>query len=198
MLEHFFGSRTRVKLLQIFLRSPDGVYYLRELARLAETQLHAVRREIGNLERLGIIITVASDHAPNRELGQERAKFFQLNPDSMLLPEIKALLLKAEVLEENDLVEDLKNKGGVIRLLVLTGIFTHDSDAESDLVLVGRLKPLVIGRLIKQFENRLGRAIRYTLMSEKEFKERREIGDRFLFGIFEAKHLSVINDFNVS
>ncbi|MDO8509770.1 MAG: ArsR family transcriptional regulator, partial [bacterium] len=55
MLEHLFGSTTRVKLLQIFFSSPDRAYFMRELARLVEVQLNAIRRELANLEKLGII-----------------------------------------------------------------------------------------------------------------------------------------------
>ena len=58
MLEHLFGSKTRVKLLQLFLNNPDQPYYLRELTRKLKTQLNSIRREINNLEKLGIIKSV--------------------------------------------------------------------------------------------------------------------------------------------
>ena len=56
MLEQLFGSKTRVKLLQLFLNNPKKDYYLRQLAREIKGQLNSVRREVNNLEKIGIIV----------------------------------------------------------------------------------------------------------------------------------------------
>ncbi len=198
MLEHFFGSKTRLKLLKIFFRSPEQAFYMRELARLAETQLHAVRREISNLERMNLIVQVPLKEAKKRDTGTERSKYYQLHAASLLYHELKALLLKAELLEEKELIEELKDKGGEIKMFILTGLFTQDKDVNSDMLLVGKLKPLVVGKLVKRYETELGKTIRYTLMDEEEFKDRREIGDKFLYSVFEAKHIFIVNEYNLS
>ncbi len=198
MLEHFFGSKTRLKLLKIFFRSPEQNFFVRELARLAETQLHAVRREISNLERMNLIMQVPADEAKSNEVGTERSKYYQLNGRSLLFAEIKALLDKGELMEEKQLIDEIVLKGGDIKLFILTGIFNGEKNANTDLLLVGKLKPAVIMKIIKMYEKDLGKAIRYTLMDEKEFKDRREMGDKFLYNIFEVKHNLVVNEYNLS
>ena len=198
MLEHFFGSKTRLKLLKIFFRSPEQNFFVRELARLAETQLHAVRREISNLERMNLIMQVTADEAKSNEVGTERSKYYQLNGRSLLFAEIKALLDKGELMEEKQLIDEIVLKGGDIKLFILTGIFNGEKNANTDLLLVGKLKPAVIMKIIKMYEKDLGKAIRYTLMDEKEFKDRREMGDKFLYNIFEVKHNLVVNEYNLS
>lgn len=195
MLEHFFGSKTRLKLLKLFFRHPNKSFYVRELTRLIDTQLHAVRREIANLEKIGIIRQIEQQ---TRELGQERSKFFVLHTQSMLYPELKALLLKSEQMLEHQLVSDLKEKSGTLKLFMLTGSFLNDDGVETDLLLVGEIKPLVIAKRIKQYEEDLGKSIRYTMMDEQEFKDRREIGDRFLYSLFEAKHLMMVDEFGIN
>lgn len=197
MLEHFFGSKTRLKLLQIFYRAPERHFYMRELARLAETQLNAVRREIANLERLGILIAVQEDEVVDPQ-GTERAKYYRLHTDSLIHSELRALLTKGELLEEEELVQALQARAGKISLLLLTGIFTHDAEAPTDLALVGNLRPLVIAKIIAAYEKRRGKAIRYTLMDDREFRDRREIGDKFLYTVFEAKHTMVVNKYELS
>lgn len=197
MLEHFFGSATRVKILQIFFRSPERAFYVRELSRLIDTQLNGVRREIANLEMLGLLEHVAASEAQATELGTERSKYYQLKTDSLLFPELKALLLKAELLEEQALIEAIKNRGGVIKLLILTGSFTGAPDSETDLLLVGECKPLVMAKLIRDYEEDLGRPIRYTIMDEKEFKDRREIGDKFIYGVFESRHITAVDQLHL-
>ena len=149
MLEQLFGSKTRLKLLYLFFRTEDRSYFVRELARLAETQLNAVRRELSNLSELGIISQVSADSKKMDELGTERSKYFKLNTGCLLYSELKALLSQAQVLEEQKLVEALKTKAGDIKLMLLTGIFTGTEDAPTDILMVGELKPMATSKLIK-------------------------------------------------
>ncbi len=198
MLEHFFGSKTRLRLLKLFFRSPEHSFFVRELARLAGTQLHAVRRELSNLQKLKIIRQVTAHDSGEELEGTERSKYFQLDHDGALREELAALLNKAEVLEEHELVEKIRSEGGKLKLFILTGIFTGEKNINTDIFIVGKLKPLVLSKLIKRYENDLGKAIRYTFMSEEEFKDRRQIGDRFLYSVLEAKHEFVINEYNLT
>ena len=187
-----------VKLLKTFFRSPDRTFYVRELSRLIDTQLNAVRREIANLEKVGLLVHVASDKVSAKDLGTERSKFYQLNTNAMLYTELKALLMKSELMQEQQLVDEIRAKAGQLKLFLLTGHSTHENDVDTDMVLVGTVKPLVMAKIIEQYESDLGKSIRYTVMDEQEFKDRRHIGDRFLYSIFEAKHIMLVNEFNVS
>ncbi len=198
MLEHFFGSKTRLRLLKTFFRSPDRAFFVRELARSVETQLHAVRREIENLEHLGVIKQIEPTARQSAEGGTERSKYYQLDTGCFIYHELKALLTKGELLEQNELIEEIKARGGEIQLLLLTGLFTDESAVTTDMLIVGSIKPMVVSKLVKQYEADLGKSIRYTLMDEKEFKDRRHIGDKFLYTIFEAKHIFAVNVFNLS
>ncbi len=195
MIEQLFGSKTRVKLLQIFFHSSDRPFYVRELARLAESQLNAVRRELSNLESVGLISpTVMNEGEAQEAVGTGRSKYYRLNPGCLLYPELKALLLKAQILYERELIEILKNKAGKLKMLLFTGCFTDAKNAETDILLVGEIRPMVVSKLVVEFEKKLGKSLRYTIMTEKEFKDRREIGDKFLYSIFEAKHSIVVDE----
>jgi len=195
MLEHIFGSRTRLKLLQLFLAHPEKSYYVRELSRLAGVQLNAVRREISNLERIGLVgpITFKKDYPE----GGERCKYYQMKSDSMLYPEFKELIAKVQVLEEREFVEQLKKRGGKILFLLLTGYFTGEKHVESDLLIVGTVKPAIVAKLVKDFEKNIGRELRYTVMTDVEFNDRREIGDKFLYSMLEAKHITAVDEYQL-
>ncbi len=195
MLEQLFGSKTRVKLLHIFFHAPERPFYVRELARLAESQLNAIRRELANLEQVGLIMPVAIDKVEVPEgVGTGRSKYYKLDPACLLYIEMKSLLFKAQMLYERELIELLKDKAGKIKVLLFTGCFTDAKDAETDILLVGEVRPLVVSKLIAQFEKKLGKTLRYTIMTTKEWHDRREIGDKFLYSIFEGKHITVIDE----
>lgn len=198
MLEHLIGSKTRLKLLQLFFRSSGRSFYVREMARQLETQLNAVRREIANLAKLGIISQVDASTAKIEEIGTERSKYYKLNTDFLLYPELQALLIKSQELEEQKLVEDIKRRGGKIKFLLLTGNFTAESEALTDLLIVGQIKAVAIAKLIRDFEKIVGKPIRYTVMEEEEFKDRREIGDRFLYSVFESKNIVSLDELGIS
>lgn len=199
MLEHFFGSKTRLKLLRLFFRSPEQSFFVRELSRITNIQLNAVRREIANLERLTIVQQVPAHEVVSRELEVSgRSKFYRLHRESVLYPELNALLLKGEALEEQAFVRDITERGGDIQLFILTGLFTGDSEAPTDMLIVGVVKPVALSKIIRAYEAERGQTLRYTLLSPTEFKDRREIGDKFLYGVFETKHIKVVNKYHIS
>ena len=131
------------------------------------------------------------------EYGASLRKYYRLNKASVLFDPMANLLSKIQVVGENALVRDIKTHGGKIKLLLLTGRFTGDSRAPSDLLLVGVLKERSVAKLIADYEKELGFAIRYTLMSEPEFKDRRHMMDKFLFALFEAENVKVVNELGV-
>jgi hypothetical protein len=123
-------------------------------------------------------------------------KYYRVNKDFVLYEEIRALIVKAQVLYERDFIEKI-NQAGNIKLLALTGYFVSDADASVDMLIVGRIRRDILAKHIAELEVELGREINYTVMENKEFKYRRDITDVFLFEILERKKLLVINDLEV-
>lgn len=196
MLEHLFGSTTRLKLLRLFFNNPQRAYFVRELSRAIDTQLNAVRRELANLEELGVVKQVAFGEAKEEEVGTERSKYYKLNNEFFLNEELGALITKTQLLEERNFIDLIKKRCGNIKTMILTGFFTQ-ADVSTDILLVGTIKPVPLAKAIRDFEKFLNRPVRYTVMDEKEFLERREIGDKFLYSIFESKHIVSSDELNI-
>ncbi|NQV03918.1 MAG: winged helix-turn-helix transcriptional regulator [Candidatus Omnitrophica bacterium] len=55
MIEKIVTSKTRVKLLKLFLTNIDDRYYLRELERLLDESLSPLRRQLLKLEKMEIL-----------------------------------------------------------------------------------------------------------------------------------------------
>lgn len=197
MLEHLFGSKTRLKLLKVFFRDPVKSYYVRELTRLLEAQINAVRRELEMLVRAGLVRELTVKGKIGEGAGASLRKYYALNPESILYPELQALLIKAQALGEAQFADEIKAKAGDVRLLLLSGRFTGDRRAGSDMLIVGNLHEGPIDRVVKKYEQEFGGAINYTLMTVSEFDDRRQVMDRFLFSLFEAKHMKVVDKLGV-
>ena len=54
-IERLFGSKTRAILLELFFANPTKTYYVREITRVIDEQINSVRRELLNLESIGVI-----------------------------------------------------------------------------------------------------------------------------------------------
>ncbi|MFA6423747.1 MAG: hypothetical protein WCV83_00340 [Candidatus Magasanikbacteria bacterium] len=194
MLEHLFGSITRIKLLRLFYGNPERAYFVRELSRAIEIQLNAVRRELANLEEIGIIKQIEFGQSKEEEAGTERSKYYKINTGFFLHDELGALLEKTQILEERNFIDLLKKRAGDMKAMILTGFFTKADEVGTDILFVGNVKTIAIAKVMRDFEKFLNRSIRYTILDEKEFSERREIGDRFLYSIFEAKHIFAVDE----
>ena len=46
MIDQLFGSKTRVKLLELFYSNPNRSFYVREITRKIDEQINSVRREL--------------------------------------------------------------------------------------------------------------------------------------------------------
>ena len=194
MLEHLFGSLTRIKLLRLFYGNQERAYFVRELSRTIEIQLNAVRRELANLEEIGIIKQTEFGHSKEEEVGTERSKYYKINASFFLHEELGALLEKTQLLEERNFIDLLKKRAGDIKAMILTGFFTDTTEVGTDILFVGDIKTIAVAKVMRDFEKFLNRSLRYTILDEKEFSERREIGDRFLYSIFEAKHIFAVDE----
>lgn len=180
MLDRIFGSRTRVKLLRIFLTNPDNNYYVRELTRKIKERINSVRRELDNLEKIELI----THHADGQK------KYYRVNASFLLYPELKALIFKSQMIVERNLGRSLKQIGQ-ISYLALTGIFTGVLEAQTDILIVGKTNRKKLKRLIQQFHKDLDQRIRYTVMSKKEFEYRNDLTDKFLYSILENRKIVI-------
>lgn len=200
MLEHLFGSRTRVKLLSLFLRHPEEAIFVRELTRRVGTQINAVRRELANLVRFGLITeTVAVEESP-QEGGKKRPglkrKYYGVNKEFPLLPEITSLIVKAQILLERRLDKEILQLGDV-RFLAFLGIFIGKGSSPVDIFIVGDgIDKKKLEKLVQETEHDLGTEINFSLMTTDDFRYRKDITDRFLYAILEAPKNVLVDRLN--
>lgn len=198
MLEQLFGSKTRVRLLRLFLNNHKGAYFVRELTRKIGSQINAVRNELNNLVSMGVIAVVEEERAAGAPAGRKKRhvsqkKFYRLNTEALLYPELKALFTKSRVLLEKDFVKKLAGLGS-LAYLALTGVFVGPDPAPTDVFIVGRVNRDKLVSLIKDFEQEVGHEVNYTVMTPQEYKYRRDVTDRFLYSILESKKIVVLDN----
>lgn len=199
MLEQLFGSKTRLHLLRLFVKNSNKVFYVRELSRSLDIQVNAIRRELDNLTGAGIVKkTEQPGEVDNSEPGASLRKYYGIDTTAPLYDELRNLILKEQVLNEQELIQDLRDElEQDISFLLVTGKFTSKEDTPTDILLVGELDQGSVKKRIVEYEDKFDSEINYTIMQPEEFKERHQIMDKFLYSLFESDHVKVINDLNV-
>jgi hypothetical protein len=195
MLEHLFGSKTRVKLMMLFLNQPEEAFFIRELTRRINTQINAVRREIENLSRFGLITEMEEvDSGQAKRPGLKR-KYYKINPSFPLLLEIKSLMIKSHLLMEKTLHREIASIGNV-EYLAFMGAFLGQKDPV-DLFIVGTLDADKMQQLMNKAERDMNAQINFTCLSPQEFAYRREITDRFLISVLNGNKCVAIDKLNL-
>jgi len=199
MLEQLFGSKTRLKLLRLFFRDPEESFFVREISRQVGAQINAVRRELELLLKVDIIKEKEEKKKKSdaTKAGAGLRKYYQLNAESIIYSELQALLIKDKMIGQKEFMKELEVKTGDVKLLVLSGEFTGAREAPTDILIVGKIKPRTMVKLVEQYEKDLGFNIRYTIMEEEEFQDRRYVMDKFVYGVFDAEHIKVVNNLGV-
>jgi hypothetical protein len=85
VLRYFITSKAKRNLLKFFF-SREGAYYTRELARLTGEPLNAVRRELGYMEKAGLL----------RSYMQRNQKYYEVVEGFPLLAEWKRIILETD------------------------------------------------------------------------------------------------------
>ncbi len=87
MLEKIITSKTRIKILKLFLANIDDRYYLRELERKLDESLSPLRRQLMKLQKMGILIV---EYEAN-------LKYYRLNKNFTGIKELRKLVLGRDI-----------------------------------------------------------------------------------------------------
>ncbi len=187
MIEQLFGSKTRVKLLQLFYSNPNRSFYVREITRKIDEQINSVRRELSNLLSVGIISSETTNNKLYYEVNQKYEYFIPLSQIFGGAPVVGTVKIDpATEGEPRSMPSELKVLGHV-ELALLTGQFTRDERSGIDFMVVGDVNHTQLGKFVAEMEQKEGKEIRYTSMSLSEFEYRRQINDKFLAKVMESK-----------
>ena len=192
MIEQLFGSKTRVKLLQLFYSNPNRSFYVREITRKIDEQINSVRRELANLLSVGII---SSDTNNNRLYYEVNQKYEYYDPLVTIFgaasPKASSKDAPAAVAENSD-TKAIQALGNV-EIAIYTGQFTRDELSGVDFLIVGDVNQTKLGKFVEDLEVKEGKEIRYASMPLSEFLYRQEVNDRFLDSVMASKKQVLID-----
>ncbi len=162
-LKSLFSSSVRADLLALLLNNPEEKFYVREIATLLRKNPSGVKRELDNLEKMGIL---TSKRVAN-------LKYFQAEKKSPLFSELKSLIAKSLGIP-GALKALLKTSGAKIAFIY--GPFAENEDSDTvNLFIVGPSS--LVNEGFKDIEEKFNKKIIASTMDESEFKSKKEVSD---------------------
>lgn len=194
MFEQLFGSKTRVKLLSLFYNNPERPFYVREITRKIDEQINSVRRELQNLLNIGIVRSVNQGNRLYYEVNQSYKFHAELQS---IFSKIPAKTKEIKQTKEDDQILKRVQKAGNVRMLFLTGAFVRGSNQQIDIFIVGDMNKAKLAQIISDMEKEMTRELNYTAMRLEDFDYRRNLNDRFLTDILDAKKVVLFDNLGI-
>ena len=193
MIDSLFGSKTRVKLLHLFLNNPEKSFYVREITRMIDEQINSVRRELANMVSVGIVQQDAIDNK----------LYYSVNEDYPYIKPLAAIFSdkntegSTSAASSVSWTDSLGRMRG-LRLAIISGKLVVGSSSAVDLLLVGDdMSVVTIKNLVKKIEKDRKIEINYAVISYDDFYYRMSVKDRFIMDIVRNKHSVLVDTENI-
>ena len=183
MLESLIGSKTRVSLLTLFLLNPGKEYYIREISRLLDIDVAPLRKELSNLESIGLL---QSERHGNQ-------KYYWVDESCFIFDDLQRLVLKTEGIAR--ILTEKFADSGEIEILFIYGSFAAgkaQAHSDIDLFVVGDVSDDDLISMITETERQLGREINYTLLRRNELIQRIRNKDPFIVNVIREPKIFVV------
>lgn len=176
-------SKTEQALISYFLINPAQEHYINELAALLSLDPSNTHKKLTALEAQGFLTSRT----------QGKVKFFRLNKQYRLLPELKKTFNSRYGLAEQ-LKKELAQVPGIEQAYIF-GSFAQNKmnkDSDIDLLIVGTHSIMQAQKRISPIQNQIGREINVIDMSPAEFKQRQKRNDAFILNVLSNKNIKLV------
>lgn len=191
MIDSLFGSKTRVKLLGLFMNNPERSFYVREITRNINEQINSVRRELANLVEIGV---VTRDSVDNRLYYKADVNFRYYHALREMFANETEVVRGPKVEVDAWAAKFAAIKG--IKEVIFAGALVYESASPLDLIVAGdpTMDQSKVRALIKALEKGLDTQLNYSILDTEDLYYRLSIRDRFVLDVLESKHTVVLDD----
>lgn len=173
-LEKLFGSKTRAKLLTLFFENPDKSYYVREITRVIEEQINSVRRELTNLNALGLVKVETYE---NKVYYSANSKHPFARPMTEIFSK-KITAVRDMDVHRTSWEEYSKPVKNILAALIITNRAPGQDGV--DLLIIGDDRAKKLTHWAEVVEKKQGKPLNYVILSRDDYLYRKSVKDKFL------------------
>lgn len=189
ILSKLFGSAAKVKIMRIFLFSPEASFDIDDILARARVEREEVWRELSLLERIGLV----RRRSFFKRTTKKRVNGFCLNLEFPYLAGLKKLLIETVTANTDDFLNRFRALGK-LKLVIVAGVFIQSNDSRADLLIVGEgVKRGPLEGVIKNLEAEIGKELRYAYFEVKDFLYRLNMFDKLVRDIIDYPHKKLLD-----
>ena len=187
-LARLFGSSARLKLLRLFLFNDDTGFTVLDAAFRINVPKENVRRELKTLVMTDIV---------RKRTGKEGITYTANKKFAHYEP-LQIFLRTTTSLDDSSITTTLK-KGGALRLVVLSGLFSGALETKADILVVGdKLDDRRLEKAVHELEAELGRELRFAAFTTQDFRYRVGVYDRLVRDILDYPHRVLLDKIGIA
>jgi len=185
-LGNLLFGKTRQAILGLLFTHPDESYHLRLMVRLSGAGLGPAQRELGKLTAAGLV----------RREQRGRQVSYQANRQSPIFEELRGLVIKTAGLVDV-LRQVLEPLGRRIRAAFIFGSFARGEESAAsdiDVMVVGDLAMLELGKALAGAQRRLGREVNVTIYPPQEMAKKLAARHHFVTQVVKGRKIFLMGD----
>jgi predicted nucleotidyltransferase len=180
MKENILFSKTIRNVLSVLVTNAKDRFYLRQLCVLTGSSPRPMQLALRKLENAGILTSQK----------EANIKFYSLNKQSPIYPEIRSIILKTETIGQTlrQHLKPLKN----IQCAFIYGSVAKDeqrSGSDIDLCIIGEVDLHDLSPLTSRLEDKLKREISTVTFSPQDWKKAIDEKKAFAMNILKSKKI---------
>jgi predicted nucleotidyltransferase len=187
MLSRLITSKTRVKVLTLFLTHPDERFYFKNLIDRLHVPPTILHSELRRFEEIGLL----------ESQREANIKFYRVNKNFPLYPELKSIVFKTVGLADY-LKEALSKIGHIESAFIYGSVAKNVEDVRSDidLTVIGDVDMDELHDAVDKAEEAISREISFTVFDPKEWQERIKKKESFVMDVLRNPKIFLIGDEN--
>ncbi|MGV8082548.1 MAG: nucleotidyltransferase domain-containing protein [Coriobacteriia bacterium] len=185
MLSTLITSKSRIEVLTWFVSHSDERFHYLQLDKLLSASRPSLQKELKRLEDGGVL----------RSVKEGNMRFYWINRDYPLYPELKSIIFKTAGLADF-LKESLTEIGDVKAAFIYGSVAKNveNMGSDIDLMLIGDIDMDALHEALDAAEQRIGREINPTVYNWKEWSDRIKIGNAFVTDVLKGKKIFLVGD----
>lgn len=185
MLDEIVPSKTRRKILSLFLNNVDETYHLRRVGREVEEEINAVKRELDILEKAKIL---KKEKRLNKSI-------YAINTKHLYFDELLRIQAKYSKIAQ-ELRKNASLLGKVNFIAMSLRLQKKERIPQSDvyMVFVGVVVAAEVQKIVQSLQKEYPFEVNYTIMPKDEFEYRKRKNDPFIWKFLKEPKVMIVGD----
>ena len=187
MLKHLFISKVRIRILEKFYLNPSTSYHVRGMVRELNEEINAVRRELINLEAIGIL----------KSKRDKNKLVYKLTDDCIIFHELQSMFVKNSKLGKK-IVERASEIEGLDALIITKNFLNDEPTPEDDIdmLFLGDARIKDIKDTISELEKDLEKELKATAMKKEDFDFAKKKKDPIVMNLLKQDIILIYGNLN--